>query len=81
MENTKRKDELTKIRKEREKLTNEINGSKKEQLRRCELIEYADGTFALKGFAYSLPLKKGEVMDALEAWINHLLEKGSLLET
>jgi len=74
--NVERRKKLEKIRKERRQLNKEI----KPQKRRVEIIEYEDGTFSLKGYAYTLPLQKDEVEDAFKAWLNNLLEKGIKLD-
>jgi len=66
----KRMKELKKIREERKKL-NEV---KKPQKRKVEIIEYEDGTFSLKGYAYNLLLQKDEIEDAFKAWLACLLE-------
>lgn len=66
------KDKLKKIREKREEGEEIIN---KPQKRSVEIIEYEDGTFSLKGYAYNLLLQKGEVEDAFKAWLNNLLEK------
>lgn len=68
-----KKDELKKIRQQRKELE---AGTKKEQKRRVEIIEYEDGTYSLKGYAYDLPLQKDEVVFAFESWFNKSLEEG-----
>jgi len=70
------KDELKKIREQRKKFEEEI---KKPQNRSIEIIEYEDGTYSLKGYAYNLPLQKDEVEDAIKAWMDNLLENGVTL--
>ena len=68
----KRIKELKKIREERKK----INEKEKPQKRRVEIIEYEDGTFSLKGYAYNLPLQSSEIEDAFKAWMDNSLEEG-----
>lgn len=68
--------ELKKIRQQRKKFEEEI---KKPQNRRIELIEYEDGTYSLKGYAYNLPLQRDEVEFAIKAWMDNLLENGVTL--
>ena len=70
------KDKLNKIRQQRKEFEEEI---KKPQKRRIEVIEYEDGTYSLKGYAYNLPLQKDEVEDAIKAWIDDSLENGVTL--
>ena len=67
------KDKLKKIREQRKKLGEEI---KKPQKRVVEIIEYEDGTFCLKGYAYNLPLQRDEVEYAFKTWLDNSLEKG-----
>ena len=66
------KKELKKIRAKRKKLDKEI---KKPQKRAVEVIEFEDGTFSLKGYAYTLPLKSNEIEEAFKAWLDNSLEK------
>ena len=70
------KSELQKIRQQRKELEKEED---KQQKRRVEIIEYEDGTFCLKGYAYSLPLQLGEVEPAFKAWLDNSLESGVTL--
>ena len=71
----KRIKELKKIREERKNL-NEV---KKPQRRKVEIIEYEDGTYSLKGYAYNLPLKANEVEPAFKAWLDNSLKEGITL--
>jgi len=71
-----RKNELKKIRQQRKKFEEEIE---KPQKRRVEIIEFDDGTYSLKGYAYNLPLQKDEVEDAFKAWLDNSLENGVTL--
>jgi len=48
---------------------------KKVQKRAVEIIEYEDGSYLLKGFAYNLPLQDDEIKDAFESWLDGSLEK------
>ncbi len=66
------KEELKNIRKQRKE--GKID---KPQKRSVEIIEYEDGTFSLKGYAYNLPLQrdKEEIQEAINAWLNEILEK------
>lgn len=82
MERDKEKrQKLEKIRQERKKLENEMNDNSKPQKRKVEIVEYDDGTFSLEGYAYSLPLKKDEIEDAFNSWLDNSLEKGSVFES
>lgn len=65
--------ELKKIRQQRKKFEEEI---KKPQKRKVEIIEYEDGTYSLKGYAYNLPLQLSEVEPAFKAWLDNSLEAG-----
>jgi len=67
---------LKKIREERKKLIEEPD---KIQKRKVEIKEYEDGSYALIGYAWDLPLLKEEVPEAVESWINGDLERGSRL--
>ena len=49
--------------------------STKTQKRIIEVIEFEDGSYTLKGFAYELPLRKDEVLEAFESWFKGSLEK------
>jgi len=71
------KDKLKKIRQQRKEFEEEI---KKPQKRRIEIIEYEDGTYSLKGYAYNLPLQRDEVEYAIKAWMDNLLENGVTLK-
>jgi len=66
------KNELKKIRNQR-KEENEVD---KPQKRSIEIIEYEDGSFSLKGYAYNLPLQRDEVEYAFNAWLDESLEEG-----
>ena len=67
--------QLRKIREKRKHLNSIVKN--KQQKRKVEVVEYDDGTFALNGYAYTLPLKKkDEVEEAFKAWLDGLLEKG-----
>lgn len=79
-EDEQRRQELKKIRKERKELKTEMVEDPRSQKRTVEIIEYNDGSFSLKGSAYSLPLQRDEVEEAFISWLNGLLEKGSLFE-
>jgi len=69
--------ELKKIRQQRKELEEGfIEGMKKDQKRKVEIIEYEDGTFSLIGYAYNLPLKRDEVEYAFKAWLDKSLEDG-----
>ena len=75
-----RSQKLKEIREERKELENELGDNSKPQKRKVEIIEYGDGSFSLKGYAYTLPLQKDEVVDAFKSWLDNSLEKGSLFE-
>ena len=79
-EDKEKSQKLKEIRKERKELENELNENSKPQKRKVEIIEYDDGTFSLKGYAYSLPLQINEVVDAFRSWLDNSLEKGSVFE-
>ncbi|KKL90843.1 hypothetical protein LCGC14_1900640 [marine sediment metagenome] len=70
----KDKKELKQIRKEREKHNQKDNNHP--QRRRIEVIEYDDGNYSLIGFAWNLQLKKDEIKDAFESWLDGSLENG-----
>jgi len=71
----KKKKELKKIRKERKNLF-VGNTKNKLQKRRIEIVEYEDGTYSLIGYAWNLPLKSEEVIDAFQSWLDGSLENG-----
>ncbi len=77
---SKKLNKLDKIREERKKLEDEMNGNLKPQKRKVKIIEYEDGTFSLDGLGYSLPLQDEEVRDAIDFWLKGLLEKGSIFK-
>ncbi len=66
-------EELKKIREERKKHQKDNNHI---QRRRVEIIEYDDGNYSLIGFAWNLQLKKDEIKDAVESWLDGSLENG-----
>lgn len=69
---------LQKIREKRKVLDGrEINAPQK---RSIEIIEYEDGNYSIKGFAWELPLKKDEIPDAFESWLDGSLENGKPME-
>jgi len=71
--NKVKREKLKRIRQQRRKLLNEE--MRKPQKRKIEIIEYEDGTYSLRGYAYDLPLKVDEVEFAFHSWLNKLLEK------
>ena len=70
----KKQEELKKIREERKKHNKKDNPHI--QRRRVEIIEYDDGNYSLIGFAWNLQLKKDEIKDAIESWVDGSLENG-----
>jgi len=67
------KKELEEIRNERKKLESIVYN--KPQKRKVEVIEYEDGSYRIIGFAWDIPLKKTEVIEAFESWMKGYLEQ------
>jgi len=68
------KKELKKLRRERENLWDTPS---KPHKRLIEIKELEDGSYSMIGFAWDLELKKKEVKEAVDYWLNGKLEKQS----